>query len=955
MKNHFFTCMMLFLLVNLSAVKAQVDPDTTERAGIDRFSMEAGHLFVRDSSNGLPSPNEPIDFDQGPFITDGFGPNGELISYYNFDVQPTEPAPIYVLFRGEESMPVAGQLNIVDDVPGDSDYNDFWRVIKVTVPANYVANTVTSLDQITMAAYPVDTTDMIVNCPVVPEGSTAKLRYSQQEDTGLTMGWYKGKVIFYFNFSEKALSVDGQGMVPLSPIYVSFNINPGEDGGGPPSGFKTDATGRAHNVAASLPEDEGYSPFWLVNIYDNADFDNVYDLTSAQAANLLVANAANVNCPIVSVAVQKDPNTADKESIDRFSMEAGHLFVRDSENGLPGPNEAIDFDQGEPFMTKGLGPNGELVAYYNFDVQPTEPAPIFVLFRDGESMPVADQLNIVDDIPGDSDYNDFWRVIKVTVPADYVANTITSLDEITMAGYTVDTMDVLVNCPIVPKGSTAKYRMGGEGPGLTRGWYRGKVIYYFNFAEKALSVDAQDMVSLSPIYVAFNINPPEGGPSSGFKTEEATGRAHNVVATLPADEGYSPLWRVNVYDNADFDNVHDLASAQSANILAMGVANVNCPIVLMYEKIDRFSMDAGNLFVRDSSNGLPGPNEPIDFDQGEPFMTKGLGPDGEFVSYYNFDVQPTEPAPIYVLFREGELTPVEGQHNIVDDIPGDDDYNDFWEVFKVTVPSNYVANTTTSALQITMEGYPMEETETIVNCPIVPEGSLAELRYNEEEDAGLTAGWYRGKIIYYFNFAEKALSVDAQDMVPLSPIYVTFNINPGEDGGGPPSGFKTEEGTGRAHNVVSTLPEDEGYSPLWRVNVYDNADFDNVHDLASAQAANILAMGVANVNCPIVLVEPATSVENTDKGIPDKYSLSQNYPNPFNPSTTIDFALVNNEYVSIKVYNSIGQQVVEVVNETLPAGNYSVNFDASSFSSGVYFYTISTKHFNQTKKMLLLK
>ena len=292
---------MLFLLVNLSAVKAQVDPDTTERAGIDRFSMEAGHLFVRDSSNGLPSPNEPIDFDQGPFITDGFGPNGELISYYNFDVQPTEPAPIYVLFRGEESMPVAGQLNIVDDVPGDSDYNDFWRVIKVTVPANYVANTVTSLDQITMAAYPVDTTDMIVNCPVVPEGSTAKLRYSQQEDTGLTMGWYKGKVIFYFNFSEKALSVDGQGMVPLSPIYVSFNINPGEDGGGPPSGFKTDTTGRAHNVAASLPEDEGYSPFWLVNIYDNADFDNVYDLTSAQAANLLTANAANVNCPIVSV------------------------------------------------------------------------------------------------------------------------------------------------------------------------------------------------------------------------------------------------------------------------------------------------------------------------------------------------------------------------------------------------------------------------------------------------------------------------------------------------------------------------------------------------------------------------------------------------------------------------------------------------------------------------------
>ena len=62
-------------------------------------------------------------------------------------------------------------------------------------------------------------------------------------------------------------------------------------------------------------------------------------------------------------------------------------------------------------------------------------------------MPVEDQHNIVDDIPGDDDYNDFWRVNKVTVPADYVANTVTSLDQITMAGYTVEETDKLVNCP----------------------------------------------------------------------------------------------------------------------------------------------------------------------------------------------------------------------------------------------------------------------------------------------------------------------------------------------------------------------------------------------------------------------------------------------------------------------------------------------------------------------------
>ena len=60
----------------------------------------------------------------------------------------------------------------------------------------------------------------------------------------------------------------------------------------------------------------------------------------------------------------------------------------------------------------------------------------------------------------------------------------------------------------------------------------------------------------------------------------------------------------------------------------------------------------------------------------------------------------------------------------------------------------------------------------------------------------------------------------------------------------------------QTHNVVDSLPGDAGYSPLWDVDVYDNASFDSVHDLASVQAAPILAMGVALVNCPVVWIEP---------------------------------------------------------------------------------------------------
>jgi hypothetical protein len=635
-------------------------------------------------------------------------------------------------------------------------------------------------------------------------------------------------------------------------------------------------------------------------------------------------------------------------------MEAGNLFVRDESNGLPGPNEPIDFDQ-EPFITKGLGPDGELISYYNFDVQPREPAPIYVLFREGESSPVLGQMNIINVIPGDEGYNDFWEVQKVTVPSDYEANGVTSYMQIMDAGYTIEETSTLVNCPVVPEGSTAKLRYAGESPGLTRGWYKGMIVYYFNFLEKDLMTDESDMVPLSPIYVSFNINPnePGGGPPSGFVTDPQTGRTHNVTATLPADENYSPLWQVNVYDNADWANVHNLTSAQSANILATGVATVNCPVAAQYVNVDRFSMDAGNLFVRDESNGLPGPNEPIDFDQ-EPFITKGLGPNGELISYYNFDVQPTEPVPIYVLFREGEETPVEGQMNIINVIPGDEGYNDFWEVQKVVVPSHYEANTVTSYLQIiNNSGYIVEETTILVNCPVVPEGSTAQLRLAGESSA-LTMGWYKGKIVYYFNFLEKELMTDASDMVPLSPIYVSFNINPGEPGGGPPSGFVTDLQTGRTHNVTASLPKDENYSPLWRVNVYDNSDWENVHDLTSAQSANILAMGVANVNCPVVEVEEPTAVDDENTA-PLTYSLDQNYPNPFNPSTKIQFSVAELGQVTLRIYNILGEQVAELINDNLQPGSYSVRWDARGLSTGLYLYTLNAGNFKVTKKMMLLK
>jgi hypothetical protein len=85
------------------------------------------------------------------------------------------------------------------------------------------------------------------------------------------------------------------------------------------------------------------------------------------------------------------------------------------------------------------------------------------------------------------------------------------------------------------------------------------------------------------------------------------------------------------------------------------------------------------------------------------------------------------------------------------------------------------------------------------------------------------------------------------------------------------------------------------------------------------------------------------------------YSLSQNYPNPFNPSTEIQFLIVNSEKVSLKIYNSLGQEIRELLNKILPPGSYKVKWNAENLPAGIYFYSITTPHFRGTKKMILLK
>ncbi len=100
-------------------------------------------------------------------------------------------------------------------------------------------------------------------------------------------------------------------------------------------------------------------------------------------------------------------------------------------------------------------------------------------------------------------------------------------------------------------------------------------------------------------------------------------------------------------------------------------------------------------------------------------------------------------------------------------------------------------------------------------------------------------------------------------------------------------------------------------------------------------------------------------IHNISNGVPDKFSLSQNYPNPFNPFTTINFSIPSVEtkrwVVLLKVYDILGNEVATLVNGQLTPGTYSVDWDASDFPSGIYFYRLTAGDFSQTNKMILLK
>jgi hypothetical protein len=158
------------------------------------------------------------------------------------------------------------------------------------------------------------------------------------------------------------------------------------------------------------------------------------------------------------------------------------------------------------------------------------------------------------------------------------------------------------------------------------------------------------------------------------------------------------------------------------------------------------------------------------------------------------------------------------------------------------------------------------------------------------------------------------------------------------------------------------LPSPSGKS--FSINLNETISIVQSIDIESTWAADSLGIvvfvqsaGSKNVYQSETIKYSDLVVSNDDNlnQIPEEFILEQNYPNPFNPSSTIKFSIPTSEFVTLKVFDILGNEVAALVNENKLSGTYEVLFSAARLSSGVYFYQLKTGEFLQTKKMILMK
>ncbi len=146
--------------------------------------------------------------------------------------------------------------------------------------------------------------------------------------------------------------------------------------------------------------------------------------------------------------------------------------------------------------------------------------------------------------------------------------------------------------------------------------------------------------------------------------------------------------------------------------------------------------------------------------------------------------------------------------------------------------------------------------------------------------------------------------------------------------------------------ILLNLNNNAGMHYLTALTPLPNGDIIAAGDDVAHNAGNFIITRITN---------QATGIAGNIPMQPDRIELFQNYPNPFNPSTAISFNISRTSFVSLKIYDVLGNEISTLVNNVMQAGIHTMNFNASSLSSGVYFYHLKNGEFSEVKKMILLR
>ena len=260
--------------------------------------------------------------------------------------------------------------------------------------------------------------------------------------------------------------------------------------------------------------------------------------------------------------------------------------------------------------------------------------------------------------------------------------------------------------------------------------------------------------------------------------------------------------------------------------------------------------------------------------------------------------------------------------------------NEGFEQWSGSNPVNWVSGNVEGFTFVTPSGNPLSgqfaarlETKAILNN-LVP----AVLSAGADGE-GFPASQRHGQLSFYYKFSKT---------VSTAYLYVSVGFKKGE------------EGIGAGVLAINT-PADS-YTPVTIPVTYINNE---IPDLAviliqvTDQNLNPAASG-SYAEIDDLSFSILTDVNDEETAVND-FSLEQNYPNPFNPSTRINYQIAKDDFVTLKLYDIIGNEIATLVNNQQPAGKYSVDFNAANLPSGVYLYRLQTGDFVQTRKMTLVK